>query len=132
MSTDFHLEPETHSPVLKKPRSAWREKARAVIAGVVTAHAGQSRKQMRKALRAAYSQFAAERAGYAYKAWCDEVAYALRDRSRRPGSRPPFRPLAPAEVMPATRQWLAERGQLEVTAVLDVDLMDSASPPSPL
>ncbi len=105
--------------------NTWREKARVIIADVILETHGFPRKEIRKALREAYPRFADQRAGYAYKAWCDEVAYALRERSRRPGSRHPHKPKAASEIMPSMREWAMLRGQAEVTAVLDVDLMES-------
>jgi hypothetical protein len=99
-----------------------REQARAIIAPVVLAHAGESRRQIRQALRAARAAtpFAHTR-GYLYSVWREEVAIALRDRSRR-GRR---KPLASGDVMPAMREWAVTHGLVEVRAVLDVDDAES-------
>ena len=97
----------------------WRQLARGIIAPIIAAHQGQSRKAQRKALREAFPRYGSRKTGHAYKIWCEEVAFALRERSRRSYVRHQGR--RPEEVMPVMRPWAAERGLLEVTAVLDID-----------
>jgi hypothetical protein len=93
-----------------------REQFRAIIAPIVAEQAGQPRKVIRKALRAARPPRESMPA-YHYKVWCEECAIALRDRSRRGR----HKPLAPSAVIPSMRDWAARHGLLEVRAVLDVD-----------
>ena len=111
----------------------YREKARSIIAAVIAAHIGANRKTIRKALRAAYPTYSntTRRKGYAYKAWCDECAFALRERSRRITPRSTSRPLPPEAIIPSMRQWSAARGLTEVRFVLDIDLIPSRNPAVP-
>ncbi len=104
---------------MKTTTTSWRELARQVIAPIVLASAGLPRREIRRKLRRAYQTYHLIRDGYPYKVWCEEVAFALRDRSRRFTRRTPV--LRPADVMPAMREWAARRGLMETLAVLDVD-----------
>jgi hypothetical protein len=119
----FQLERVT----IERPRPAapsrptWRERARLVIGPVVAANAGKSRREIRRALRAVYGYYADRRSGRAYKVWCDECAFALRERSRKNPARHGVIPAA--DVMPAMRAHVARSGRLEVTAELDIDFV---------
>lgn len=97
-----------------------REKARAIIAPIVLAMAGKSRREIRKELRAVRHQFYLYlRTRYGVKVWQQEVAFALRDRSRKFTRR--TKVFRPEEIMPAQREWAAAQGLLAPLAVLDVD-----------
>lgn len=100
-------------------RPTWRERARLVIGPVIAANAGKSRREIRRALRAVFSYYADRKRGRAYKVWCEECAYALRERTRKHPGRQGVIPAA--DVMPAMRGHVARSGRLEVTAELDVD-----------
>lgn len=104
--------------IAMKP-TTWRTIARGIIAPLIAGMAGQSRKEMRAALRAAYPKYGAPKRGHAYKIWCEECAFALRERSRGSYVRHGVR--RPEDMMKAVHGWAAERGILEVRAVLDVD-----------
>lgn len=101
------------------PRPTWRERARLVIGPIIAAHHGRPRREIRRALQAAYSYYADRKSGRAYKVWCDECAYALRERSRRNPARHGV--IRAEEVMSVMRGHVARAGRLEVVAVLDVD-----------
>lgn len=98
----------------------WREIARSIIAPIMIALAGRSRKEQRAALRDAFARYGSARRGHAYRIWCEECAYALRERSRRSYKRQGVR--RAGDIIKSARGWAAERGLVEVTAVLDVDL----------
>lgn len=97
----------------------WRQIARGIIAPVIAANQGKTRKEQRKALRLAYPRYAASKTGHAYKVWCEECAFALRERSRRSYVRHQVK--RPEDIMQIMRPWAAERGLVEITAVLDID-----------
>jgi hypothetical protein len=97
----------------------WRQIARGIIAPVIAANQGKSRKEQRKALREAFPRYGSATRGHAYKIWCEECAFALRERSRRSYVRHQVK--RPEDVMQVMRPWAAERGLVEVTAVLDID-----------
>jgi hypothetical protein len=100
--------------------TTWRTIARSIIAPVMIEMAGKTRKEQRAALRRAFDRYGApRRAGHAYKIWCEEVAFALRERSRRSYQRHGVR--RPEDIMKSARPWAAQRGLLEITAVLDID-----------
>lgn len=100
-------------------RPTWRERARLVIGPVVAANAGKSRQEIRRALRAVFSFYTDRKRGRAYKVWCEECAYALRERTRKNAGRQGV--IRSEDVMPAMRGHVARSGRLEVTAELDID-----------
>jgi hypothetical protein len=104
------------------PEINWRTTARALIAAALIGSQGESRKQVRARIRAAFAQYPSERQGYPYKVWLQERAYALGERTRP--HRTPFylRPRKLENIMPAARDWATAKGLVEVTAVLDVHL----------
>lgn len=65
---------------------SWRDSARPLIAAVLVETNGQSEKEIRKALRAAYPW--GPREHHPYKIWCDEIK---RQRGLKPklGTRAP-------------------------------------------
>lgn len=99
-----------------------RQRARAVIAPVIAAHYGQPRKAVRKALREAFANYATSRTGRAYQVWLEEVRYAMRERTRKPNTRQPARPLAAADIMPSMRDWAAAQGITQPIATYDTHL----------
>ena len=104
----------------------WRTIARGIIAPIIAEMDGKSRKEMRTALRAAYPKYGAPKRGHAYKIWCEECSSALRERTRTSHKRHGVR--RADDIMKSTRGWAAERGLVEVLAVLDVDGDVTASP----
>lgn len=102
--------------------SYWRTQARAIIHPVVERMHGRPRKEIRAALREAYSGYAWERRGWAYQVWLEEVRYALGERTRKPARHPAARPLEEKEVMPSMRGWAKRHGLVKARATLDVDL----------
>ncbi len=79
---------------------------------------GASRKEIRKALREAWTE---PRKGYRYQVWRDEVRIAMREKSRKRN-----RPKDEAEIIPSMREWARSRGMIETLAVYDVDDADEA------
>ncbi|MBT7304886.1 MAG: hypothetical protein HN849_35490 [Victivallales bacterium] len=54
----------------------WRDHARPIIAAVIAEHQGETKREVRRALRDAYPY--GERKYHPYKVWCDEVNRQLR------------------------------------------------------
>lgn len=104
------------------PSINWRTTARALIATALIGSQGETRKQVRARIRAAFADYPSEREGYAYKVWLEERAYALGERTRPRRTPHYLRPRKLEDIMPAARDWATAKGLVEVTAVLDVHL----------
>ena len=104
------------------PQIDWRTTARALIAAALIGSQGETRKQVRARIRAAFEQYPSGREGYAYKVWLQERAYALGERTRPRRTPHYLRPRRLEDIMPAARDWATAKGLVEVTAVLDVHL----------
>lgn len=100
----------------------WRQKARAIIFPIVSRMHGEPRKKIRAALREAYAEsYGFPCSGYPYRIWCEEVAYALHERTRKV-KRPRPELKRERDVMPCMRGWARRQGLLAPKATLDVDL----------
>lgn len=90
-----------------------RAECRGIIAPILAVMQGASRKEIRKALRAAWTEV---RRGHRYNVWRDEVRIAMREKKRKRN-----RPKPEAEIIPSMREWARNRGMTEIFAVYDVD-----------